>query len=162
MSQGSGNKMLVMKTEEHSCDSLQKMFSEPCFLAHFDSQRRLYIDLDTSKQQGFGAMIYHVLGDPETDIPQMIIQSTMFLSKLLSPAKTQYWSTELKVAGLVWTIWKTRHMVKTVEKLTIVLTDHSATPFIAHQIKLISSSTGKLNLHLICASQYLSQYELNI
>lgn len=154
--------MLVTKAEEQFFEALQEMFAEPCFLAHFDSKRRPHIDLNASRQQGFGAMIYHVTGDPETNIPRTAIQSIMFLFKLLSSVETRYWPTEFEVAGLVWIIRKTRHMVEAVRKTTIILTDHSATPFIARQTKLISSSTETLNLRLIRASRYLSQFELDI
>jgi len=55
-----------------------------------------------------------------------------------------------------------RNIIEAVKKLIIVFTDHLVTSFIACQIKLINSFTDKLNLHLICVSQYLSQFKLNI
>ncbi len=42
---------------------IQKAFSESSFLFHFDDKRGLFIDLDASKEGGFGAMVYHVKGD---------------------------------------------------------------------------------------------------
>jgi len=157
----------VSKAEEESFTALQAMFAEPRFLTHFDPKRRLFVDLDASKQRGFGAMIYHVKAASESSedpskIPRNSVQPILFLSKLLASAETRYWPTELEVAGLVWTIRKIRHMVEAVDKPTIVQTDHSATPSIIRQVKLTTSSTDKLNLRLIRASQYLSQFELDI
>ena len=44
----------------------------------------------------------------------------------------------------------------------MVYTDHSATVSIVRHISLSSSSVDKLNLRLIRASQYLSQFRLDI
>ncbi len=46
-------------TELNSFHQLQSMFSRPSVLAHFDPKRQLYIDLDASKEFGFGAHVYH-------------------------------------------------------------------------------------------------------
>ena len=43
---------------------------------------------------------------------------------------------------------------------TVIFTDHSAAVPISKQTSLTSSSTDKLNLHLVRASQYLSQFEI--
>jgi len=66
------------------------------------------------------------------------------------------------VACLVWTIKRIRHMVVSAERPPIVITDHSATAGIARQTSLTSSSVDKLNQHLVRASQYLSQFDLDI
>lgn len=39
------------------------------------------------------------------------IQYILFLSRLLTIAKKNYWSTELKIADFVWVIKKLRHLV---------------------------------------------------
>ena len=49
-------------------------------------------------------------------------------------------------------------MINFMDKLTIVYTDYVATTSLAAQIILITSNTDKLNLWLIYASQYLSQF----
>lgn len=90
--------------ERTSFECLQAILSKGGFLHHFDSGRRLYIDLDSSKR-GVGVIVYPVKGDPDpekaTDIRKADIQPLIFLSKLLSNAESHYWPTELEMAGLV-------------------------------------------------------------
>ena len=96
------------KREIDSFETLQSLLSKPTYLVHFTPSRRLYIDLDSSKAFGIGAVVYHVKGDDETS-PTLLdgypnrtdIEPIMFLSRMLSLAETRYWPTELKVAGLV-------------------------------------------------------------
>ena len=59
--------------ELEAFDALQKALSKPTFLVHFGEKLTLYIDLDASKEFGFGAMIYHVFGtSPEGAYPQTV------------------------------------------------------------------------------------------
>ncbi len=53
-------------------------------------------------------------------------------------------------------------MVEAVDLDTVVFTHHSATTAIVKQISLSTSSTDKLNLRLVRASQYLSQFQLDV
>ena len=71
---------------------LQKAFTSSTFLTHYNKLRRLYVDLDASKQWGFAAMIYHVLDDPPdgTTFPRTAVQPIMFLSKCLNGAEKNY------------------------------------------------------------------------
>lgn len=92
-----------------------------------------------------------------------------FLSKCLSSTKLRYWSIELKVADLVWIIRRIYHMIATFNKITesaksqvTVFINHSAITSIIKQTKLSSSNTNKLNLRLIRASIYLSQFDMNV
>lgn len=148
-----------------SYQAIQDAFKEPRWLAHFDPARQLYIGLDASKH-GFGVVVFHAKGDPTNpeDIKRSNIEPIQFISKVLSTAERSYWPTELEVACLVHTIKRTRHMVDSapLDKPPIVLTDHAATTGIAKQTSLTSSSVDKLNLRLVRASQYLSQYRLDI
>ena len=110
-------------------------------------------------------MIYHVERDSvdSKDIKHNDIQSIVYLSKTLSSAESQYWSTELEVADLMWVVQKVCHMIDSFIMLaTIIHTDHATTTSIVRQIFLSSFNTDKLNLHLIWASQYLFQFNLNI
>ena len=151
------------ESELHSFRDLQNAFSSPTFLIHFDPSRRLYIDLDASKEWGFAAMIYHVKNDPDGDFSRTDVQPILFLSKMLNQAEQNYWPTELEVAGIVWVIKKVRHMVESTKKPpTVVYTDHSAAVPISRQTSLTTSSTDKLNLRLVRASQYLSMFDLSI
>ena len=99
--------------EVDAFNTLQADFAEPSFLAHFQSNRKLYIDLDASKEKGIGAMVYHVKGDPTAsdNIKRGKIEPILFLSRMLSAAESRYWPTELEVAGLVWTIKKVCYIV---------------------------------------------------
>ena len=90
------------------------------------------------------------------------MEPILFLSKLLTTAERRYWPTELEVACLVWTIKRIRHMVVCSEKPPIVLIDHAATPSLAKSTALTTSSVDKLNNRLIRASQYLSQFDLDL
>jgi hypothetical protein len=86
----------------------------------------------------------------------------MFLSRTLTPAETRYWPTELEVAGVVWAVSKLRHLINSSSRPTIVYTDHSAATWIARQTSLITTSTEKLNLRLVRASAFLSQFDLDV
>ena len=142
---------------------LQESFTSPNFLVHCDPQSRIYVDLDASKERGFGVHVYHVKGNPEVnDFNKSDMMSILFLSKSLNGAEQRYWPTELEVAGLVWTIRKIRHLIDGSPLPTIVYTDHSATASIVRHTSLRSSSVDKLNLRLVRASQYLSQFNLDV
>ena len=91
------------------------------------------------------------------------MQPIMFLSRNINTAERNYWPTELEVAGIVWVIKKIRHMVDSTKKSpTIIYTNHSAAIPISRQTSLSTSSTNKLNLRLVRASQYLSSFNLSI
>lgn len=157
---------IIVPTEEEleSFRVLQKSLTTETYLHHFNPDRQLYIDLDGSKRYGFGAMIYHVKGDPqESSFPRTDIEPIMFLSKLLNPAELRYWPTELEVAALIWTLKKIPHMLgQRSGRKVIIFTDHSATTDIARQTTLSSSSTDRMNLRLVRASQYASQFNLDV
>ena len=113
--------------------------------------------IDASKQRGFGVYIAHIKGDAiTTKPPSTSIEPIIFLSKTLSGAERGYWPTELEVACLVWALRHIRWMVQASEHNIMILTDHAATPAIAKQTSLSSSSVDKLNIRLVRALQYLS------
>jgi hypothetical protein len=41
-----------------SYKAIQTAFSKPTFLVHHDPDKQLYVDVDASKQRGFGVMMY--------------------------------------------------------------------------------------------------------
>ena len=53
-------------------------------------------------------------------------------------------------------------MIESAEKTVIVFTDHASSTAIACQMRLQSSNIDRLNQHLIRASAYLSQFDLDI
>ena len=93
----------VTPAELDAFHQLQTKYSRPTILTHHDPKRRLYVDLDTSKARGFGAMAYHYKGEAQTNDPprKSTIEPILFLGKLLNDAEKRYWPTELEVAGLV-------------------------------------------------------------
>ena len=143
-------------------ETLQNLFMKLIFLCHFDSSQQLYINMNTFKQYEFNIIIYHIKNNSTADFSDKItefshqkIQSILFLNKLLTSAKKNYWFTEMKTTDLIWIIWKTRHLIKSVLlKLTaIVFTDYFVIIFIAQQIYLIMTILmNKLNLWLVWVS----------
>ena len=150
-----------------SFESLQKALSRPSLLVHFDSDRVLWIDLDASKEFGFGVMLFHVKKDaviPPGKWPtRSQIEPIMFLSRLLTTAERNYWPTELEIAGFVWAIKKVRHMVESSKNPVIIQTDHSAILDLMRQSSITTTtSTMRLNVRLIRASQFLRQFQLDV
>ncbi len=137
-----------------SFDTLQSLLSKPTYLVHFSNSKVLYIDLDASKEFGFGAMIYHVDEKAHTGMntaypARNTIQPIMFLSRLLKSAETRYWPTELELAGMVWVVRKVRHLIELSNLPTIIYTDHGTNVGIAKQTTLSTALTEKQNLRLV-------------
>ena len=98
--------------------TIQNEFRRHTFLIHFNPARQLYINIDASKEHGFGAMIYHLKSGDRAK--PTAIKPILFLSKCLTATEANYWPTELEIAGVVWTIRKIHHMVRTSQQATIV------------------------------------------
>lgn len=139
---------------------IQTKFRKFTFLIHFDATRQLFIDVDVVKKRSFEAMIYHIKKKNKAKF--IVIDSIFFLSKCLSSIETRYWSIELKIAKLIWMTRKTHHMIKKFRSRTIVWTNHNAIINITQQTKLSSFNVDKLNLRLIRASTYLSQFDIDV
>ena len=154
---------------------LQMMFSRLTILSHFDFKHWLYIDLDVLKEFGFDTHIYHAKSDlmKSTSESELLLwsvssssqkdtESILFLSCLLTDVKMWYWSTELKVADIVWVVKKVHHMIEVTEQFTIIYTDHFTTVFIVQQFSLNIINIKKLNLCLICVFKYLQHFHLDV
>ena len=92
-------------------NDIQSVFAEAKMLFHWVAHRQMYIDLDISKEWGLAAMVYFLQGDPD-EIPekyQHLVEPIAFLSRMLTPAETRYWPTELELQALVWTVRRVRH-----------------------------------------------------
>ena len=92
-------------------DVLQSEFKKPMFLIHFSRDRQLYVELDSSKESGHGAIVYHMHSkyahsDTSKQHPRNRIKLIMFLSRRLTQAEKNYWPTELEVSCMVWVIKK--------------------------------------------------------
>ena len=149
--------------ELESYRQLQESFSQATFLVHFSADRVLFIDIDASKRRGFGAVAYHLKSGADVDKPKRTdIEPILFLSRMLNEAEKNYWPTELEMMGLVWVVRRLRHMIEAAKHVTVIFTDHNANTSIAKQTTLSSSNTDKLNLRLVRASTYLSQFQLEV
>ena len=156
-------KLIPIKMKRQSFEILQRSWENLSFLHHFNLIMQLYMNVNTFKQYEYRGMLYHVKGNlMNNDFSRSNILSILFFSKMLNRVKRNYWLTELKIAELVWMIRKTQHLIEASAKLIIIFTDHSVIMSIVKQMSLSSSVTDKLNLRLVWASQYLSQFRLNV
>ena len=154
--------------QEHaSFLSIQKALSQPSTLVHHDPNKTLWIDLDASKKFGFGVVVFHT--STCENLPQgrwpssALVKPILFLSRLLTSAEKNYWPKELEIAGFVWVIKKVRHLIESSQACVIIQTDHSAILDILQQSSITSTtSTMRMNLRLIRASQFLQQFKLDV
>lgn len=149
--------------ELESYKELQEAFGRASLLVHHGPTRVTYIDVDASKRRGFGVVIYHLKPGADPNNPKRgEIEPIMFLSRMLTSAEERYWPTELEMAGLVWVVRRARHLIEASKHVTVIFTDHAANPSIVRQTTLSSSNTDKLNLRLVRASTYLSQFRIDV
>lgn len=80
-----------------------------------------------------------------------------YISKQLNKHEVHYWPTELEIAEIVWTIQKLRHLIEGIGP-TLLYTDHKPAADILSSTTLKTSSSVRMNLRLIRASQFVSQY----
>ncbi|KAI1002218.1 hypothetical protein K3495_g5988 [Podosphaera aphanis] len=155
------------EAEIASFEAIQTVLSKPRYLTHFDPNRQLYIDIDASPD-GIGAITYHLennLGRKECDQvkdSQMKIRPIMFLSRLLNKAEQNYWPTEMEMAAMVWVVRKCRHLIESAKVPTIIYTDHGSNTVISQQQCITTSTSTRINLRLVRASQYLHQFPLQM
>ncbi len=110
-------------------DALQLAMSQRTTFVHHNPDKPLWIDLDASKEFGFGAVAFHTTEDVlhEAKWPYSTsMQPILFLSRLLTAAEKNYWPTELEIGGFVWVIKKLRHLVESFRASIIIQTDHFA------------------------------------
>ena len=156
----------VIEAKKNAYEQIQQTFARSFFLFHFDNIRALYIDMNASKRWEFEVMIYHDKSNSEYSsekyLKKIDIQFILFLSRLLTNPETKYWSTELKMIELVWIVKRTRHMIQSVKKITIILIDHVANVSIVKQTTLSSENIDKLNFRLIRTFAYFSQFNIDV
>jgi hypothetical protein len=151
-------------TEINVYNQLQSDFSRARWLTHYHKMRQLYADVNVSRKR-IEVMIYHL--KKETDkfknsSFKRDVESILFLSKILFKTEFRYWSTELKMIELIWIVKKIAHMIKSSKHSIVIYIDHEIISVITAIIKLITSSTDRLNMKLIRVFMYLSQFRLNI
>jgi hypothetical protein len=83
----------------------------------------------------------------------------MFLSRLLTTAEKNYWSTELETTSLIWVIKKVRHLIQSSKKSLIIQIDHVVIVNICKQTSIINTNfVMRMTLRLIRVSQFLNQF----
>ena len=155
----------VSERELQAFNQIQSRFDDPMFLFHHNEQKRLYIDLDASKERGHGVVVYHIADGKQHDElskppPKTWVQPVLFMSRTLSSAEERYWPTELEVSCLVWTLRKIRHLIEASDLPVVVYTDHAATVGLSRQKTLSSVAVENLNLRLVRASMYIQQFNI--
>lgn len=153
----------ILEAEQEAFNTLQSRFTARLWLAHFSRSRQLYVDIDSSKQSGHGAVVFHS-STPHDDFtrppPAASVEPIMFLSRRLTLAERNYWPTELEVSCLVWVTKKIRHLVESTDQPAIIYTDHASTVDITKQASMNTTSVDRLNLRLVRASLYLQQFHV--
>ena len=156
----------VIEAKKDAYKQIQQTFARSFFLFHFDNIKALYIDMNASKKWEFEIMIYHDKSNSEYSSEEYFkkidIQLILFLSRLLTNPETKYWSTELKMIELVWVVKRTRHMIESVKKITIIFTDHVVNVSIVKQTTLSSENIDKLNFRFVRAFAYFSQFNIDV
>lgn len=110
-------------------------------------------------------MIYHFKKNPrriQKSFSKRQMKPILFLSKMFTETETRYWSTELKMTTLIWTVRRISHMIKSSKQFTIIYIDHEVNSTIAAETKLNIININKLNLKLIRIFIYFFQFRLNV
>ncbi|KAL2272289.1 hypothetical protein FJTKL_06972 [Diaporthe vaccinii] len=155
-------------SEEYAAfEDIRHALAQPNALFHQDPNKHLFLQIDASKTNGFSGLIFQLQDgyhwDPKQPIPRTAVRPLSYFSKTLTSAKAKYWPTELKVACLVWLVKKARTIIQSnLVKPVHVLTDHAATVGIANQTNLNTVDKTKMNMKLILASEFLSQFQLDV
>lgn len=100
------------------------------------------------KNLGIGDILYYMKTLYNLYLFHSIIKPILYLSRLLISVKTKYWLIELELARLIWMFYKTRHIIKAFQYITIIYTGYRVALRIAKQVLLSFTSTNKLNLRL--------------
>ena len=127
-----------------------------------NKKRKLFINLNASKNWDFVDIIYHVNDDSiNDDFSRIKIQFVIFFSKYLNNVEKNYWFIELKIIEIIWIIRKICYLIKFNECSSIIVyIDHFVVVLISRQINLITFNIDKLNLRFVRILQYLSNFNL--
>ena len=145
---------------------IQKALSQFSYLIPTNSSCQLYINLNVNKKFDINVMLYYIKRDVIVEIDKFssrhAIESVLFLNWLITDIETRYWSTELKIAEIVWILKKTRYIVEAFSSITVIYTNHGVALKITFQIILFIIFTNKLNLRFVRVSNYIQRFNLNI
>ena len=157
--QYSRSKRIVNPSDEavKAFEEIKNALCAPPTLVHADTELPLIYYCDASVERGFACAIHqvprHVIekhGLTEGDIingnyDKKLEHPVMYLSQMLNRHEVNYWPTELEIAGIVWAIQKTRHLIKS-SAIVKVFTDHSSVADVLSTRSLKTSSSVQQNL----------------
>ncbi|KZZ88636.1 hypothetical protein AAP_04734 [Ascosphaera apis ARSEF 7405] len=142
------------QAEKDAFLKLQSILSKGLFLYHQDPKRPLFINVDASKEYGFGAVVYHAredwagfrTGDYSVPPPRSKLLPILFLSRQLQGGEVRFHPTDMELACIVWVLRKIKVHVE-VSPRTVFYTDHVSNTYIAHQ-SVQQASMGGYNMRL--------------
>ena len=123
---------------------LQNDFSRISWFIHFNREKKLFADVNVSRYN-FGVAIYHVKKSLRKNqfSDKRDIELILFFSKMLTEVESKYWSTELKMTALMWTVRHIAHMIQASKYSTVIYTNHETNPIIAAKIRLNTTNIVK-------------------
>lgn len=165
------------ETENRAFEDIRNTLASKVCVRHYDPTKKVYVFLDASRLYGFGVAAYQE-GEfdelpPQNNLPiaedqpqkhgGMPVPTTKplfpiaFVSRGLSAAERNYWTTDMEMAGLVFAVKKMKHYLETSPEVEFS-TDHQANAAIAKILDLQTTSPAKANLRLQSWAVYISQY----
>lgn len=131
-----GNQILIsIKECLQTWKNLKIALIESSILIYLDFIRLFILYVNENKKQNYDVVLHQLYKDEEE-------RSILFLSRLLSDAKTKYWSIELKIEVLVWALIKLLQYFDN-ESFTVV-TNHVALKT-ALQTNITKKQSTRLN-----------------
>jgi hypothetical protein len=158
------------EAERTSFQLIKDALCSPNLLIHHDYKVPLLIYVDSSVESGYAAAVHQVPREimeannlTIEDIlnarhDRKLERPVTYLSKMLNKHEKNYWPTELEIAGIIWTMQKTRHLIEGPSPVRIY-TDHQSAEGIMDMATLKTNATVRQNLRLIRASQFVSQFQ---
>lgn len=144
---------------------LQSIISKGLFLHHQDTKKPLLINVDASKEYGFGAMVYqaredwagYATSDFSSPPPRTKTCPIMFLSRSLQGGEARFHPTDMELACIVWVLRKIKVYVE-LSPRTIFYTDHASNTYIAHQ-SVQQASMGGYNMRLTLGAVLIRSFK---
>ena len=160
-------KIQSIQKRMRSFEILQEILDKLTILYYFIASFILWVDLDTFKKFEIKIIAFHFKDNAVIKKDKWFcrtqILSVMFLSRQLTSTKRNYWFTELKIFELMWTIKKIKRLIQSLQHRVIIQTNYQTIVDICAQTLItIINSIIRINIRLIRAFQFLSQFNLNV
>ena len=142
--------------EVASFEAVKKALCSDLSLVHDDPSLPLLYYIDSSAE-GLACAIHqvprHIMEEQNLKLEDVLNgnhdrtleRPVSYLSRLLSKYEHNYWPTELEIAGIVWSLQKTRHMAEGCVAVKMY-TDHKSTEDILNARSLKTTSSVRQNL----------------